>query len=156
MVGTSRDRTAMTTPRQPLYITMHPQDNVAIVANDGGLPAGTVFASGLTLTGHVPQGHKVALEHIPQNAPVRRYNVTIGYALQDLPAGSWVNEKLLRMPDARELDNLPISTAPRALAHHQTAAASTSSPAASTRRPAASGDTPTRSTPLASTSTKGG
>ena len=65
---------AMTTPRQPLYITMHPQDNVAIVANDGGLPAGTVFASGLTLTGHVPQGHKVALEHIPQNAPVRRYN----------------------------------------------------------------------------------
>jgi galactarate dehydratase len=103
----------MTATRQPLYITMHPQDNVAIVANDGGLPAGTVFASGLTLTGHVPQGHKVALEFIPQNAPVRRYNVTIGFALQDLPAGSWVNEKLLRMPEARELENLPISTAPR-------------------------------------------
>jgi galactarate dehydratase len=27
----------------PLYITMHERDNVAIVANDGGLPAGTVF-----------------------------------------------------------------------------------------------------------------
>jgi galactarate dehydratase len=102
----------MPTPHaQPLYITMHPQDNVAIVANDGGLPAGTVFPSGLTLIGHVPQGHKVALEPIAKDAPVRRYNVTIGFALQDLPAGSWVNEKLLRMPDARGLDNLPISTA---------------------------------------------
>jgi galactarate dehydratase len=102
-----------TSTAQPLYITMHPQDNVAIVANDGGLPAGTVFPSGLTLIGHVPQGHKVALEPIAKDAPVRRYNVTIGFALQDLPAGSWVNEKLLRMPDARGLDNLPISTARR-------------------------------------------
>ena len=102
-----------TSTAQPLYITMHPQDNVAIVANDGGLPAGTVFPSGLTLTGHVPQGHKVALEPIAKDAPVRRYNVIIGFALQDLPAGSWVNEKLLRMPDARGLDNLPISTATR-------------------------------------------
>ena len=95
---------------QPLYITMHPQDNVGIVANDGGLPAGTVFPSGLTLAGHVPQGHKVALEAIPKDAPVRRYNVTIGFALQDLPAGSWVHEKLLRMPEARGLDHLPIGT----------------------------------------------
>jgi galactarate dehydratase len=100
-------------PAQPLYITMHPQDNVAIVANDGGLPAGTVFPCGLTLIGHVPQGHKVALTPIAQDAPVRRYNVIIGYALQDLPAGSWVNEKLLRMPAARELDHLPIGTAQR-------------------------------------------
>jgi galactarate dehydratase len=102
-----------TTHAKPLYITMHPQDNVAIIANDGGLPAGTVFSSGLTLIGHVPQGHKVALERIAKDAPVRRYNVTIGYALEDLPAGSWVNEKLLRMPAARELDNLPISTVKR-------------------------------------------
>ena len=102
-----------TTHAKPLYITMHPQDNVAIIANDGGLPAGTVFPSGLMLIGHVPQGHKVALEPIAKDAPVRRYNVTIGYALEDLPAGSWVNEKLLRMPAARGLDNLPISTAKR-------------------------------------------
>ncbi|MBU3654521.1 MAG: galactarate dehydratase, partial [Limnohabitans sp.] len=62
-----------TTHAKPLYITMHPQDNVAIIANDGGLPAGTVFSSGLTLIGHVPQGHKVALERIAKDAPVRRY-----------------------------------------------------------------------------------
>src|SRR4051794_3115982 len=35
--------------RDPLTIRMHANDNVAIVANDGGLPVGTVFASGLTL-----------------------------------------------------------------------------------------------------------
>ena len=32
----------------PLYITMDEHDNVGIVANDGGLPAGTVFPCGLT------------------------------------------------------------------------------------------------------------
>ena len=33
----------------PRRIRMHARDNVAIVANDGGLPAGTVFPDGLTL-----------------------------------------------------------------------------------------------------------
>ena len=99
-----------TTTQAPLYITMNARDNVAIVANDGGLPAGTVFASGLTLRDHVPQGHKVALVDLPADSVVRRYNVPIGYAIKDIPAGSWVHERLLKMPDARGLDNLPIAT----------------------------------------------
>jgi galactarate dehydratase len=103
-----------TMTREPLYITMHPADNVAIVANDGGLAPGTVFASGLALREQVPQGHKVALTDIAQGAAVRRYNVPIGYALKDIPAGSWVHERLLKMPDARGLDNLPIATVKRA------------------------------------------
>ena len=45
----------------PLYIRVHPDDNVAIVVNDGGLPEGATFADGLTLREGVPQGHKVAL-----------------------------------------------------------------------------------------------
>jgi galactarate dehydratase len=97
------------TPK-PLHIAMHPNDNVAIVANDGGLPAGTVFPSGLTLLEHVPQGHKVALLDLAANAVVRRYNVPIGYAIRAIPAGSWVNERLLTMPDARELTDLPMAT----------------------------------------------
>jgi galactarate dehydratase len=95
----------------PLHIQMHPADNVAIVANDGGLPAGTVFASGLALREKVPQGHKVALVAIPAGSPVVRYNVPIGYAEKDIAAGSWVHERLLRMPDARGLQDLPIATA---------------------------------------------
>jgi galactarate dehydratase len=97
--------------REPLTIRMHANDNVAIVANDGGLPAGTTFASGLTLREHVPQGHKVALIDVAEGAPVRRYDVAIGHAIQAIPAGSWVHERLLKMPPARELDaTLPIAT----------------------------------------------
>ncbi|KNZ32317.1 MAG: galactarate dehydrogenase [Methylibium sp. NZG] len=94
----------------PLYITMHPADNVAIVANDGGLPAGTRFTSGLTLKDKVPQGHKVALVDLGAGDAVRRYNVVIGRAARAIPAGSWVHERLLDMPDARSLDGLPMAT----------------------------------------------
>ncbi len=92
----------------PLTIRMHALDNVAIVANDGGLPAGTVLPSGLVLCDKVPQGHKVNLVDLPADAPVLRYNVVIGYALRDIPAGSWVHERLLKMPAARELVGLPM------------------------------------------------
>jgi len=98
-------------PRPPLYIRMHPADNVAIVANDGGLPAGTRFADGLTLRDKVPQGHKVALADIAAGGAVRRYNVVIGRALAGIPAGSWVHERLLEMPSALSLEGLPIATA---------------------------------------------
>ena len=102
----------VTIARAPLFITMHAADNVAIVANDGGLAAGTVFASGLTLVDKVPQGHKVALVDLAAGDSVRRYNVVIGRALRPIPKGSWVHERLLEMPAARSLDGLPISTAP--------------------------------------------
>ena len=94
----------------PHYIRMHASDNVAIVANDGGLPAGATFADGLRLIEPVPQGHKVALVDLPQGSPVLRYKVPIGYAVRDIPAGAWVHEKLLEMPPARGLDNLPLAT----------------------------------------------
>ena len=97
-------------PTAPLTIRMHERDNVAIVANDGGLPPGAVLASGLVLCDRVPQGHKVALGDIAADAPVLRYGIPIGFALKDIPAGSWVHERLLKMPEARELDGLPIAT----------------------------------------------
>ncbi len=103
----------MSMTRPALYIRLHEADNVAIVANDGGLPAGTTFTDGLVLREAVPQGHKVALADLPEGSAVRRYNVTIGYALKDIPAGSWLHERLLRMPEARSLDDLPMATAAR-------------------------------------------
>ncbi|HNJ82772.1 MAG TPA: UxaA family hydrolase, partial [Piscinibacter sp.] len=98
---------------KPLLIRMNDRDNVAIVANDGGLDAGTTLPGGLLLKERVPQGHKVALSDIAEGAAVRRYGVAIGLALAPIAAGRWVHEKLLRMPDARGLDNLPIADAPR-------------------------------------------
>ncbi|MEI6759697.1 MAG: galactarate dehydratase [Betaproteobacteria bacterium] len=98
--------------RLPRHIRMHAADNVAIVANDGGLPAGTVMADGLTLVDKVPQGHKVALVDLAVGAPVLRYNTVIGHALKAIPAGSWVHERLLALPEARSLDDLPLATSP--------------------------------------------
>jgi len=97
-------------PDTPLTIRMHERDNVAIVANDGGLAAGSVMTSGLALRDRVPQGHKVALVDIAADAPVHRYGIPIGHALKDIAAGSWVHERLLKMPAARGLEGLPIAT----------------------------------------------
>jgi galactarate dehydratase len=94
----------------PRVIRMHANDNVAIVANDLGLGAGAQLASGPQLREHIPQGHKVALVDIAKGAPVRRYNVVIGFAAEALPAGAWVNERRLEMPTPPALDGLPIAT----------------------------------------------
>ena len=92
------------------YIQVHGNDNVAIVVNDGGLPAGAQFPCGLTLQTRVPQGHKVSLAAIAGGAPVVRYNVTIGIAARDIPQGVWVEEGMLVMPEACSLQDLPVST----------------------------------------------
>src|ERR1700754_1188781 len=83
----------------PHYIRVHPSDNVAIVVNDGGLGEGAAFPDGLVLRERVPQGHKVALSDLAAGDEVIRYNVVIGYALQALPKGSWINEHVIRMPE---------------------------------------------------------
>lgn len=95
---------------QPRSIRMHAADNVAIVVNDGGLSAGAMLPSGLTLRDKVPQGHKVALLDIAAGAAVRRYNVVIGHAKAAIAAGSWVHERLLDLPAVRELHGLPMAT----------------------------------------------
>ena len=101
---------APTPIRAPHSIRMHPNDNVAIVANDGGLDAGAVLPDGTALCERVPQGHKVALTALPAGSEVRRYNVVIGRTVKDMPAGSWVNERVLEMPAARSLEGLPVGT----------------------------------------------
>ncbi|SAK45384.1 galactarate dehydratase [Caballeronia calidae] len=96
--------------QSPLYIRVHPDDNVAIVVNDGGLGEGATFADGLVLRERVPQGHKVALKDLAEGDAVIRYNVVIGYATRALPKGSWINEHVTRMPTPPELHDLPIAT----------------------------------------------
>ena len=106
----------------PRTIQVHPADNVAIVVNDGGLPAGSVLPGGLTLVEAVPQGHKVALADLAEGEVIRRYNVVIGYAARALPRGSWVNERVMRMPTPPGLEDLPVGTlavpAPAAIQQH--------------------------------------
>ena len=94
-------------PSAPLYIRMRDDDNVAIVANRGGLHPGTAFADGLALIEQIPQGHKVALVDIAAGAAIIRYGEVIGHAAAPITKGSWVREALVLMPDAPSLGNLP-------------------------------------------------
>ncbi len=96
---------------QPRYIKLNERDNVAIVVNDFGLPAGSCFSCGLTLRAFVPQGHKTALVDIEEGAPIRRYGEIIGHAASLIRAGEWVDEARIRMPDAPSLDAPEIATA---------------------------------------------
>ena len=94
----------------PRCIRVHPDDNVAIVVNAGGLPAGTELPSGPTLRERVPQGHKVSLSDIGEGAPIVRYGQVIGTAARAIPRGSWIEESLVRLPAAPPLDALPLAT----------------------------------------------
>ena len=97
------------TDEVPLYIKVHETDNVAIVVNNNGLPAGTTFNCGLQLTEHVPQGHKVALNPIACGGNIIRYGEVIGYALRDIAQGSWIEESLVALPEAPPLASLPLA-----------------------------------------------
>lgn len=99
----------LTNVQNPLYIKMDERDNVAVVANAGGLPKGTEFFSGISLLDHVPQGHKVALTDLKQGDAIIRYGEIIGYAAIAINQGSWVEESLVQLPAAPELDELPLA-----------------------------------------------
>ena len=90
----------------PLYIKVHAADNVAIIVNAGGLAAGTTFSDGLVLREHIPQGHKVALSEIAQGQSIIRYGEVIGQALKTILRGSWIEESLVALPLAPQLDEL--------------------------------------------------
>ncbi|MEM0906305.1 MAG: galactarate dehydratase [Pseudomonadota bacterium] len=101
------------TTAAPRLIVMEPQDTVAVVANDGGLPAGTQV-DGMVLNHFVPQAHKVALQDFAPGDPIHRYGVLIGTANCPIAQGDWINEDKLDLPSPPELDQLP---APARLNH---------------------------------------
>jgi len=96
---------------EPLYIQVDARDNVAIIVNPEGLPAGACFRSGLALTERIPQSHKVALRPIESGEPIVRYGQIIGLAARAIGAGAWVREELVQLPKAPPLDQLPLATA---------------------------------------------
>lgn len=96
---------------KPHYVQVRPEDNVAIIVNPEGLPEGTVFDAGLRLKEAVPHANKVALVEIAAGEPILRYGSIIGHAERPIPAGAWVREDLVRMPEAPSLESLPLATA---------------------------------------------
>lgn len=93
-----------------LVIKVHPKDNVAIVIQQGGLPAGSQLGEGTTLAVPIPQGHKVALTAIAEGEPIVRYGEIIGTALAEIARGGHVNETNVRLPQAPALESMPLAT----------------------------------------------
>ncbi len=73
-----------------LVIRIHPRDDVVIARRQ--LVGGTRLESeGITVSGLVPPGHKVATRAIAAGEPVRRYDQIIGTAKQAIAAGQHVH-----------------------------------------------------------------
>lgn len=95
----------------PLFVKVHERDNVAIIVNANGLPAGAEFSNGLVLVEATPQAHKVTLRDLAAGEPILRYGEVIGHARRALPAGAWVREEFVAMPEAPSLETLSLATA---------------------------------------------
>ena len=71
-------------------IRIHPADDVVIARQQ--LLGGTRIATeGITISGLIPPGHKVAVRAIAAGEPVRRYNQIIGTATQPIASGQHVH-----------------------------------------------------------------
>ena len=91
-----------------LYVKINEQDNVGIALHD--IAAGTDVGGGVIAQSDIPQAHKIALTDIPQGGNVVRYGVVLGYAKQDTPAGTWINETSLDLPTPPPLDEMEWGT----------------------------------------------
>ncbi|SHM79185.1 UxaA family hydrolase [Rhizobacter sp. OV335] len=71
-------------------IRIHAADDVVIARRQ--LVSGTrIESEGVTVSGLIPPGHKLAVRDIAAGAPVRRYNQVIGIARQPIAAGQHVH-----------------------------------------------------------------
>lgn len=87
-----------------LYIKINEKDNVAIAVDK--ISAGTEIMNGIFTTEEIPQGHKIALCNIPKDSPIIRYGVELGYAINDIKKGAWINEHMLKLPTPPALDEM--------------------------------------------------
>jgi altronate hydrolase len=85
-------------------IRIHPADDVVIARHQ--LVGGTVLADeGVTVSGLIPPGHKLAVRAIAAGQPVRRYNQIIGNAKQAIAPGQHVHTHNLEFSSfAREYE----------------------------------------------------
>jgi len=92
----------------PLFIKVKDVDNVAIAVSD--IKQGTQILPGVVTKSDIPQAHKIALRDIQKGEEIVRYGVVLGYARDAIPAGGWINEKMLDLPERPPLDSMPFGT----------------------------------------------
>jgi altronate hydrolase len=95
MLASSDEKTSERTGR---VIRLNPADDVVISLDQ--LVSGTILQSeGVTVSGLIPPGHKVATRAIETGAPVHRYGQIIGFASQPIRPGQHVHTHNLAMGD---------------------------------------------------------
>lgn len=87
-----------------LFIKVHENDNVAIAVNE--LETGIKLTDEIITLQTIPQGHKIAFKDFNKGDAIIRYNVILGYALQEIKKGSWINEHMLQLPTPPLLDEM--------------------------------------------------
>lgn len=71
-------------------IRLHHADNVVVARVPLGI--GTAIPSeGITARSQVPAGHKIAARALTAGEPILKYNVCIGFAATDIPAGTYLH-----------------------------------------------------------------
>jgi galactarate dehydratase len=106
------DASMQSSAERAITIRVDDRDNVAIVVNAGGLPAGMRLDDGTVVLERIPMGHKVALADLEEGASVIRYGEVIGRAVRAIRRGSRIDESLVRLPEAPALDDLLLATRP--------------------------------------------
>lgn len=91
-----------------LYVKIKDQDNVVVAVQD--LKAGTEVMEGLVTNQDIPQAHKIALCDIPAGGEIIRYGVVLGYAINDIKKGDWINEHMLDLPQSPSVDDMEYGT----------------------------------------------
>jgi altronate hydrolase len=94
-MATLSDETASLSSTSP-FIRLHRNDDVVIARSQ--LVGGTALpGEGVTVTGLIPAGHKVAVRTIEAGQPVRRYGQIIGFASRPIAPGEHVHTHNLAM-----------------------------------------------------------
>lgn len=72
---------------KPLFIKINDGDNVAITVD--ATASGTAVTDGVVTREDIPQGHKIALEDIPEDGEIIRYGVVCLRRYWRWPEKSW-------------------------------------------------------------------
>lgn len=81
-------------------IRLHPADNIVVARVPIGIGV-AVPGESLVTRSQVPAGHKLAARDLRAGEPILKYNVCIGFAATDIPAGTYVHS---HNTDFREFD----------------------------------------------------
>ncbi|MCI0753788.1 UxaA family hydrolase [Teichococcus vastitatis] len=71
-------------------IRLHPNDNV-VVARVPVEPGTSIPGENIVAREAVQAGYKIATRHLRRGEPILKYNVTIGFAADDMPAGTMLH-----------------------------------------------------------------